>query len=434
MNAYLSIILTFILLSFFLNLIIERINLKCIQTELPEEFKNCYDADRYKKAQMYLRETTGFTLLTNTLTTTVTVAFILLGGFNLFDMIARNFGLGSILTGLLYIGLLLAASGVLNLPFSAYATFVIEAKYGFNRATVTTFIVDSIKICLLSVVLGAPLLCLVLWFFEQAGSLAWFYCWVVLCLFQLFLLFAAPVIIMPLFNKFTPMQEGVLKDTISSYARKQNFKIQGVFTMDGSKRSSKSNAFFSGIGRFRRVVLFDTLIEKHTVPELLSIVAHEIGHYKKKHIVQQLCMSLAVSALMLAIFSFFMENPNLFAAFQMEHISIYASLVFFGFLYAPLDMLLSIAAHALSRRNEYEADRFAADTTGMPADMINALKKISIDNLSNLTPHPLKVMLSYSHPPVLERIKALRGIMRDQTARNQIPIQTENAARAGADT
>jgi STE24 endopeptidase len=413
MNPYLIVILAFILISFSLNLIVERLNLKYIQTNLPKEFKDCYDAEKYKKAQMYLRETTGFSLLTDTLTTTVTVIFILLGGFNLCDTAARSFGLGSILTGLIYLGLLLTASGALSLPFSAYSTFVIEAKYGFNTTTVKTFFGDILKICLLTVLLGGPLLCLVLWFFEQTGALAWLYCWGALCVFQLFLLFAAPVIIMPLFNKFTPMPEGALKDAISSYARTQKFKIKGVFTMDGSKRSSKSNAFFSGIGRFRRVVLFDTLIEKHSLPELLAIVAHEIGHYKKRHILKHLCMSLTISALMFAILSVFMENPHLFAAFKMEHVSIYASLVFFGFLYTPLDMLLSIVGNALSRRNEYEADRFAADTTGMPESMISALKKLSIDNLSNLTPHPLKVMLSYSHPPVLARIQALRQHDRD---------------------
>jgi STE24 endopeptidase len=407
-NPYLIAVLGFILVSFFLKLIVERLNLGCIQTCLPEEFRDSYDAEKYKKAQMYLRETTGFSLLTDTLTTTITVIFILLGGFNLFDTAARSFELGSILTGLIYIGLLLTASGVLSLPFSAYATFVIEARYGFNRATVKTFCSDIVKICLLSIILGGPLLALVLWFFETAGERAWLYCWAALCVFQLFLLFAAPILILPLFNKFTPMPDGALKDAICSYARKQNFKIQGVFTMDGSKRSSKSNAFFTGIGRFRRVVLFDTLIDKHSLPELLAIVAHEIGHYKKKHILKHLCMSLATSALMFAVLSVFIENPRLFAAFKMEHISIYASLIFFGFLYSPLEMLLSIAGNALSRRNEYEADRFAAATTGMPEAMISALKKLSIDNLSNLTPHPLKVILSYSHPPVLARIKALR--------------------------
>lgn len=425
MNPYLIVVLAFILFSFFLNLIMERLNLRCIQTYLPDEFRNCYDAEKYKKAQMYLRETTGFSLLTDTLTTTVTVIFILLGGFNLCDTVARSFGLGSILTGLVYIGLLLTASGVLSLPFSAYATFVIEAKYGFNTTTVKTFISDIIKICLLSMILGGPFLCLVLWFFEQAGALAWLYCWGALCFFQIFLLFAAPIIIMPLFNKFTPMPDGALKDAISSYAREQNFKIKGVFTMDGSKRSSKSNAFFSGIGRFRRVVLFDTLIEKHSLPELLAIVAHEIGHYKKRHILKHLCMSLAVSGLMFFILSIFMENPHLFAAFKMEHVSIYASLVFFGFLYAPLDMLLSIAGNALSRHNEYEADRFAADTTGRPEAMINALKKLSVDNLSNLTPHPLKVVLSYSHPPVLARIQALR---KQQLRSQSAPVHTASSS------
>lgn len=431
MNPYLIIVLTFILLSSFLDLITERLNLKCIQTSLPEEFQDCYDAEKYKKAQMYLRETTGFSLLTDMLTTTTTVIFILLGGFNLFDTAARSFGLGSILTGLVYAALLLAATGLFNLPFSAYSTFVIEAKYGFNTTTVKTFLTDIIKICLLCALLGGPLLGLVLWLFEQTGGFAWLCCWASLCAFQFFLLFAAPVIIMPLFNKFIPVQEGALKDRLSSYARSQNFKMQGLFTMDGSKRSSKSNAFFSGMGRFRRVVLFDTLIAKHSLPELLVIVAHEIGHYKKKHILKHLGMSLATSGLMFYILSVFLENPLLFAAFKMEHISIYASLVFFGFLYAPMDMLLSIVGNALSRRNEYEADRFAADTTGMSKAMISALKKLSIDNLSNLTPHPLKVLLSYSHPPVLARIQALQQLSRDNPPD---PAHTEARVTADAGT
>jgi len=408
MNPYLIIVLAFILFGFFLNLVVERLNIKRIQTSLPEDFKDCYDAEKYKKSQMYLRETTRFSLLTDSLTTAIMIAFILLEGFNLFDIFARSFGLGSILTGLVYAALLLAATGLLNLPFSAYATFGIEAKYGFNTTTVKTFIGDIGKICLVSIILGGPLLALVLWFFEQSGELAWIYCWVALCIFQLFLLFAAPVIIMPLFNKFTPMADGELKDTISSYTRSQDFKMQGLFTMDGSKRSTKSNAFFSGIGRFRRVVLFDTLIEKHTVPEVLAIIGHEIGHYKKKHITKHLYLSLITNGCMFFILSLFLNNPHLFDAFKMDHISIYASLIFFGFLYAPLDMLLSIGNNALSRRNEYEADRFAAETTGMSEAMISALKKLSINNLSNLNPHPLKVALSYSHPPVLERIQALR--------------------------
>jgi len=357
---------------------------------------------------MYLRETTRLSLLTHAVVTTLTIAFILAGGFNLADTAVRSLGLGTILTGLLYTGLLLAASGLLHLPFSAYATFGIEARYGFNTTTFKTFIADILKLSLLTVVLGGPLLGLLLWFFEYAGPHAWLYCWACLCAFQLVLHYATPVIIMPLFNKFTPVPDGKLKETIAAYARSQNFTIQGLLTMDGSKRSSKSNAFFSGIGRFRRVVLFDTLIAKHNVAEVLAIVAHEIGHYKKKHLLKQICMSWAVSGLMLFILSVFLKNPSLFAAFNMEHISIYASLVFFGFLYAPIDMLLSIAANALSRRNEYEADRFAAATSGAPEAMISALKKLSIDNLANLTPHPLKVMLSYSHPPVLKRIQALK--------------------------
>jgi len=410
MNSYLIVVLIFILLHFLLSLTVERLNLGCIQTSLPEEFRGWYDAEKYKKAQMYLRETTGLSLLSGSVYTVMTIAFILLGGFNLVDIAVRALELSSILTGLVYTAVLLTAAGLLNLPFAAYETFVIEARYGFNTTSVKTFIADIFKICTLSVLLGGPLLALVLWFFEQAGPHAWLYCWAALCGFQLCMMYAAPVIIMPLFNRFTPVPAGDLQTAIASYARAQNFKIKGLFTMDGSKRSSKSNAFFSGIGRFRRVVLFDTLIEKHSLPELLAIVAHEIGHYKKHHILKHLCMSWAVSGCMFFILSVFLENPHLFAAFKMEHISIYASLVLFAFLFAPVDTLLSIAANALSRRNEYEADCFAAATTGSPEAMISALKKLSIDNLASLTPHPLKVVTAYSHPPVLQRIRALQRL------------------------
>ena len=222
-------------------------------------------------------------------------------------------------------------------------------------------------------------------------------------------MFIAPVVIMPIFNKFVPLENGELKGAIEDYAKKQGFKMKGVFSMDGSKRSTKSNAFFTGFGRFRRIVLFDTLISKHTTEELVSILAHEMGHYKKKHILKSIIISILSTGLMFYILSIFMNNPALFHAFQMEHISIYASLFFFGFLYAPIEMILSIFGNMLNRRHEYEADAWAVRTYRRPQSMIAALKKLSVDNLSNLTPHPLKVFLSYSHPPVLERIRSIQG-------------------------
>jgi STE24 endopeptidase len=224
----------------------------------------------------------------------------------------------------------------------------------------------------------------------------------------LFLQFIAPTWIMPLFNKFTPLEEGELRESIFSYARSVNFSLENLFVMDGSKRSTKSNAFFTGFGKHKRIALFDTLIEKHSVAELVSILAHEIGHYKKKHILQSMAISILHSGLMFFLLSIFISHKGLFDAFYMEQMSIYAGLIFFGMLYSPLELLLSIFLQIFSRKNEYEADRFAVETTDTPETMVNALKTLSVHNLSNLTPHPFYVFLNYSHPPVLERIQALR--------------------------
>ncbi len=410
MNFYLLFILFVLIGSFLLDTIIDILNIRHISTTLPEEFEGYYDAEKYTKSQAYLTDSTRFGQITESLTLCVTLLFIILGGFNLIDQFARSFGYGDITTGLIFTGLLMFASQLLNIPFSAYATFVIEEKFGFNRTTVKTFLLDIIKGWLLTAIIGSIILALVLWFFDKTGSLAWLYCWGALTFIQIFIMFIAPVVIMPLFNKFIPMEEGELKSAIQQYAEQQQFKMKGLFTIDGSRRSSKSNAFFTGFGRFRRIALFDTLIEKHTTDELVSIVGHEVGHYKKKHILQHLIVSVFTSGFMFYILSLFINNRSLFDAFSMEQTSIYASLLFFGFLYTPIEMIISIFSSMLSRKNEYEADRFAVDTCRNPEAMITALKKLSVDNLSNLTPHPLKVFFSYSHPPVLERIKHIREL------------------------
>ncbi len=408
MNYYLVIILAIIIGSYLLDLFVERLNLRNLTTELPEEFRGWYDQERYKKSQEYLIENTRFSLLNSSIVTPITIAFILLGGFNLVDRFARSFNLDTIPTGLVFAGVLLLASQLLEIPFSIYDTFVIEEKYGFNRTTPKTFILDILKGWLLTALIGGVALYFVIWFFESSGNWAWFYCWMIVTAFQLLLTFLAPVVIMPIFNKYTPLEKDDLREAIENYAKSQNFKLKGVYQMDGSRRSTKSNAFFSGFGRFRRIVLFDTLIEKHTTPELVSVLAHEMGHYKKGHIWKSMLLSFLTFGLMFYILSLFINNPQLFAAFRMEKTSVYASLVFFGFLYGPIDTVLSIFGNIISRRNEYAADAYAVKTYGNPSAMTKALKKLSVDNLSNLTPHPVKVFLSYSHPPVLERIRAIR--------------------------
>ncbi|MCP4651964.1 MAG: M48 family metallopeptidase [Candidatus Omnitrophica bacterium] len=408
MNIYLLIILAIIVGEYLLALIVETANVKHLQLELPDEFCGFYDEKKYRKSQEYLKENTLFKLFSSTVSVVGVVFFILLGGFNYVDQLARSFHLNFIFTGLIFAGILILFSQLISIPFDVYHTFVIEEKYGFNRTTIKTFIADIIKGLVLTAIIGGVIFSAILWFFARTGSVAWIYCWVAVVLFQLFLLFIAPVVIMPLFNKFTPLEDGELKSAINDYASKENFKMKGVFVMDGSRRSSKSNAFFTGFGRFRRIALFDTLIKKHTTDELVSVLAHEIGHYKKKHILKSILMSVFTTALMFFILSFFINNPGLFSAFKMQKLSIYGSLFFFGFLYSPIQTVFSVISGIFSRRHEYEADSYAARTYGKPEAMIDALKKLSVDNLSNLTPHPWKVFLQYSHPPVLERINALR--------------------------
>ena len=408
MNNYLVIILAIIVGNYLLDIVVETLNVRHAKTDLPEEYKGHYDPEEYKKAQNYLKENTRFEIITGTITTPITVAFILIGGFNFVDQIARGFQFGPIPTGLVFTGILMLASQIISIPFSAYSTFVIENNYGFNQTTVRTFILDILKTWLLAAIIGGILFSIVLWFFGKAGNWAWVYCWVVVVVFQIVLTFFAPVVILPLFNKFYPLEDGKLKTAIENYARSQDFKIKGIFKMDASKRSTKTNAFFTGLGKFRRIVLFDTLIEKHSTDELVSILAHEIGHYKKKHIFKSIVISILTTGLMFFLMSFFINNEGLFSAFGMQSISIYASLIFFAFLYAPINMVISIFSNMLSRKREYEADAYAVESHGKPESMISALKKLTVDNLSNLTPHPIKVFLSYEHPPVLERIRVIR--------------------------
>ena len=408
MNIYLIIIVVVLIGEYLFDIFVESKNIKHASPELPREFAGYYDSEKYKTSQNYLVDNTRFSLVKGGVSTVLITAFILFGGFNAIDRMARGFGLGSIFTGLIFAGLLMLISQMISLPFSIYHTFVIEEKYGFNRTTVKTFILDIFKGWMLTLILGGTAFAGIVWFFERSGSFSWLYCWIAITVFQLFLTFLAPVIILPLFNKFIPLEDGELKSAIQDFARSQDFHLQGLFKMDASKRSTKSNAFFTGFGKFRRIALFDTLIERQTVEELVSVLAHEIGHYKKKHITKGILLSIGTTGLLFLLLSFFINNAGLFEAFRMQETSVYASLIFFGFLFSPIQFFLSIVTHRLSRKYEYEADAFAIETYKQPEAFINALKKLSVDNLSNLTPHPLKVFLEYSHPPVLERIKVIR--------------------------
>jgi len=408
MNIYLIVILVILIGHFCLELMIEMLNLQAISTKVPEEFEDTYDPEKYRKSQDYLKATTKFHLIREGFTLTLTTAFIVLGGFNVIDRLARGIAQGEIVTGLIFAGVLMGVSLLTTIPFSYYSTFVIEEKFGFNKTSQKTFILDILKSVLLSVVLGGILYALIIWFFEKAGALAWIYAWGAVTLFQLFITFLAPVMILPLFNKFIPLEDSVLKQAIENYAKTQRFQIQGIFKMDGSRRSTKTNAFFTGFGKYRRIALFDTLIERHTIDELVSVLAHEIGHCQLRHVTKMVVWSIINAGLMFFLMGFFIDNAGLFSAFRMEETSIYASLFFFGFLYTPVSLVLSVITNNISRHHEYQADQFAVRTYQKPEAMIMALKKLSVDNLSNLTPHPLKVFFDYSHPTVLKRIERMR--------------------------
>ena len=416
LNPYLIVIVGLILLRYGVNLVVEILNLGHAATEVPGEFADCYDAEAYARSQRYLRDTTRFDLIESTVVTPMALAFLLVGGFRVADDLARAAGGGLIVTGLLFTGLLILLSELVRLPFSIYSTFVLEERYGFNKTTPRTFVADLVKSWALTAVLGGVAVTLVLWFFSAAGALAWVYSWVAVTALQLALAYVAPVWILPLFNKLTPLPEGELRAAIEAYARDQGFALQGIFTMDGSRRSTKSNAFFTGFGRWRRIVLYDTLVEKHSVEELVSVLAHEVGHWKLRHIHKHLGASILVTGAMFFALSIFISRPGLYAAFGVDMTTvqgqapIYAGMVFFLFLFSPISLLLSPLLSALSRKHEYEADAFAVATCGVRAPMIDALKKLSVDNLANLTPHPFKVALEYSHPPVLARVRAIRNL------------------------
>ncbi|MCL2389387.1 MAG: M48 family metallopeptidase [Elusimicrobia bacterium] len=411
MNLYLLAVVVFLVGTFTVELIADYLNIKNISQKLPEEFEGVYDAQKYAKSQRYLVDKTVFSTRQSAFMLVISLLFIFFGGFNTVDLFARSFGFGTIGTGLIFMLCLYVLIKIITLPFRYYNTFVLEQKYGFNKTTLKTFISDTIKSFVLTVILGAPMMVMVIWFFIRFGTFAWLWAFAAVAAFQLLLTFVAPVLIMPLFNKYTPLEDGELKTSVEAYAKKENFKMKGLFKMDGSKRSSKSNAFFTGFGKFRRIVLFDTLIEKHTTPELTAVLAHEMGHYKKGHIFKFIMFSLAQGVIIFFLLSLFINSRGLFEAFNMQYMSVYAGLVLFGFLYSPVSFVLGIIGNYFSRKYEYEADAYVVKTYQDAGHLIDALKKLSADNLSNLTPHKFKVFTEYTHPPVLKRINAIKSQM-----------------------
>jgi STE24 endopeptidase len=409
MNVYGTVILTTLLLAWVLQLVGRLLNLRALRPEPPEEVAGACETEDYERSQEYLRVRTRLCIAASIWDLVLLLAFWFAGGFGWLDATLRQLGLPSILTGLLYIGSLVLAKWLADLPWSIYSTFVVEERFGLNCTTVRTFLGDLAKGLALSLLLGGPLLALVLLLFERGGGRAWLLCWIVVSLFTIVLQYLVPTLILPLFYRFTPLEKGRLYETLSEYAERVGFPLAGIFVVDGSRRSTKANAFFTGFGRRKRIALFDTLIDRHTTDELLAVLAHEVGHYKAGHVLQRSVISILHGGVLFFLLGVFLRHRGLFEAFYVEEPSVYVGLVLFGLLCSPIELLLTIASNALSRRHERAADRFAIETTGDGPALAAALRRLAVENLSNLTPHPFWVFLTYSHPPVVERIRAAQA-------------------------
>ena len=409
-NIYAVIILAALVAEYVLNVVSDVLTLRNQPNVVPDEFADTFDEDEYDKALDYNRTRTRFGLVSSAFGLTLLLGFWFLGGFEWLDTIVRGWGFGPILTGLLYIGLLVLGRGALSLPFSIYSTFVIEERFGFNETTPKTFVLDLLKSLALGVALGGPILAAILWFFESTGPYGWVYAWIAVTAVMLLLQFFAPRYLMPLFNDFEPLEDGDLRAAILDYADQVDFPVNEIYVMDGSRRSNKANAFFTGFGANRRIVLFDTLVEELDNDELLSVVAHEMGHYKLHHIPQRIAISVVQTGVLFLLLSVFLQVDALFSAFYVDQPAVYTGLLFFGLLYSPVDLLLSIPLNAWSRRHEFQADRYAVNTTLRDESLVGGLKRLAETNLSTLAPHPLTVALDYSHPPLLDRIDAIRAV------------------------
>ena len=406
-NLYYYIIIFAIIIEYLLSSIGSILDIKNITPTIPSDFKKAYDQEKYILSQDYLKARTSFGLFSSSFSLILIMIVIHSDIFGLLDQFVRGQSDSYILQGLLFIGIIYFFQDIVSLPFSIYNTFVIEERFGFNKTTLNLFIIDKIKGYAIFVVLGSIVIIPILYFFHVYGDIGWLIAWSILTAFMIAVQPLFVHVIAPMFNKFTPLEEGELRSAIEKYTAKVNFPLARIDIMDGSKRSAHSNAYFTGFGKSRRIALFDTLIEKHSIKEIVSVVAHEVGHYKLKHVFQGTILGIIETGVMLFAFNLIMNDLSLFQVFGVSQLSVHAGIVFFSMLYAPVNMFISIITTAISRKNEYEADKYSYDTTNNRKALVSMLIGLSANNLSPLTPHPLKVFLSYSHPPVIDRVKAV---------------------------
>ena len=402
----LYIIIAIIILDYIFDRVMDYLNASRWSKTLPDELRGIYDEEKYRRSQEYSRVNMRFGIITSSLSFIFILLMLSLGGFGYLDSMIRAYTDHPVWMALLFFGILGLASDILSTPFDIYSTFVIEERFGFNRTTPKTYLFDKVKGWLLSLVIGGGLLAVFVWFYDTAGNLFWLYAWIVFTGFSVFMMMFYSTLIVPLFNKQRPLEEGPLRTAIEEFAEKAGFRLDNIFVIDGSKRSSKANAYFSGLGPKKRIVLFDTLIKEHTNEELVAVLAHEIGHYKKKHTTRGMLVSVLHTGVMLFLLGLFINRPELSMALGAQEASFHMGILAFGLLYSPISLLLGIIGNRMSRKHEYEADAFAAVKYD-PEPLMEALKKLSVNHLSNLRPHPAFVYVHYSHPPLLQRLKHL---------------------------
>jgi len=400
------IIIAILVISYSIDLLLDRLNARCFNNLIPEPLNDVYDAEAYAKSQSYKKEKARFGNYTGFFSLLLTLAFFFFDGFAIVDSWARGISDNSIIVALLFFGIIMLASDILTTPFSYYNTFVIEEKYGFNKSTKKLFFLDKFKGWFMAIIIGGGLMALIILIYKGTGEHFWLYAWGVMTIFIFVMNMFYARFIVPIFNKQSPLEAGPLREKIEDYADRVGFKLHNIFTIDGSKRSTKANAYFSGFGSEKRITLYDTLVNDLEEEEIVAVLAHEVGHYKRKHIIINLVTSIVLMGVTLWLFSLFVGEPLIAEALGVTTPSFHIGLVAFGILYSPISAITGFLMGLLSRKHEYEADNYAAETYA-PKPLIDALKKLSKNSLSNLTPHPLYVALNYSHPTLLQRYKNL---------------------------
>jgi STE24 endopeptidase len=408
-NFIFFIILIIPVTGFFVERYLDHLNSQMWSDTLPDKLQGICDAEEYRRSQLYHKDNDKLSLWSSSFNLVIILAMIIVGGFAYIDDAARSITIHPVLISLVFFAIIGFASDIINIPFSIYDTFIIEKKYGFNTMTVRTFITDHIKSWFIALLIGAPVLGLITWFYYKTGKNFWWYAWGLITIFSVFINLFYSELIVPLFNKQTPLPEGSLRTAIESFSQKTGFKLRNIYIIDGSKRSTKANAYFSGFGPKKRIVLYDTLQKQLSEEEIVAVLAHEIGHYKKKHVLLNLLFSVITTGVMLFLLSMVVNSPSFSMALGSQNTSFHMGLIVFGILYSPLSLVIGLLTNYISRKNEFAADRFVVDNF-KPELLAEGLKKLSVKNLSNMMPHPAYVFFHYSHPPLLQRLERLQKI------------------------